>query len=255
MSIDFFKVSPQFAREAILRGENQEKFVWINPKLSKSFLGKVFFDPLRAALLFAEFAIKMILIDIPLLILGREGMKERVFVDIESMGRNFVKLIPIFGEWLGKIYTIAMNKLFGEKLDSVIFGEKEWKRYFGDVGIVPPLPIGINLDDPCPFWPGQKIGETHALVLVPERVNGEDFNDMNALYSLIQRPQEGTKMKFIPRDPLCFRRPSEGAYWVLMTKDVIPASLGKTYEEQESLLATYPIKILALHKFYLDSLE
>ena len=56
-------------------------------------------------------------------------------------------------------------------------GKKEWEKYFGDIGIEPPLPSNIEdiLNEPCSFWPDKKIKETHLLVLIPNTVNGKPF--------------------------------------------------------------------------------
>ncbi len=42
---------------------------------------------------------------------------------------------------------------------AIAFGKAEWAKYFGDVGVEPPLPADINaiLSAPCPFWSGKKV--------------------------------------------------------------------------------------------------
>ena len=46
------------------------------------------------------------------------------------------------------------------------------------VGAIPPLPPDITeelLESPCPFLKEQKIRETHLLVFIPNKIDGEDF--------------------------------------------------------------------------------
>ena len=58
-------------------------------------------------------------------------------------------------------------------------GAASWKVGFGvDVGLVPPIPKEVTqslLESPCPLHPGQKIKDTHILMLVPKTVNGEAY--------------------------------------------------------------------------------
>jgi len=60
-------------------------------------------------------------------------------------------------------------------LPPMAFGAADWKKYFGDVGVEPPLPANIDaiLNGPCPIWSGKKVKETHLLMLVPSTVNGK----------------------------------------------------------------------------------
>jgi hypothetical protein len=123
------------------------------------------------------------------------------------------------------------------------FGVQEWERYFGEVGVEPPLPadiVGI-LHSSCPFWPGKQIKDTHLLVLIPSKVNGEPFT-LNLLRSLIQSPRRAgyrtqyrdydhdVQQSFGNRYPL-------SPYWVLITRDVLPGSRFKTCIQQEELVA------------------
>ena len=57
------------------------------------------------------------------------------------------------------------NKL--KMVRELCFGKAKWKKYFGDVGVEPPLPIEIEriLKAPCIFWPDKKVKDTHLLVL------------------------------------------------------------------------------------------
>jgi hypothetical protein len=59
-------------------------------------------------------------------------------------------------------------------------GIEEWRDGFGvHVGATPPIPLSITpelLNSPCPLHPGQKIKDTHILLLLPQTVNGQPFS-------------------------------------------------------------------------------
>ena len=123
------------------------------------------------------------------------------------------------------------------------FGVEEWRRYFGEVGAAPSLPSDIAdiLNSGCPFWPGTRVRDTHLLVLMPATVNGEPFN-LDLLGALIKRPRgRGYSTKYCYydsdiREQFGARSPTR-SYWVLMTRDVLEGSRGKTYAEQRELVA------------------
>ena len=126
-----------------------------------------------------------------------------------------------------------------------IFGEMEWKHYFGDVGPVPDLPsnMGAILDSTCPFWPGRKIRDTHLLVLIPATVGGAPLT-LNLLRKLIQRPKNGgnaTKYKYYSnkvKEQLGDKSWGH-SYWLLMTRDVLEGSRGERYSAQKEVIANY----------------
>ncbi len=72
------------------------------------------------------------------------------------------------------------------------FGQKEWTRYFGDVGEVPPLPENIAqiLDISCPLWENKKVSDTHPLTLIPAQVNSRPFS-LDLLGELIKDARNG----------------------------------------------------------------
>jgi MoxR-like ATPase len=65
-----------------------------------------------------------------------------------------------------------------KELGKNFLGPDEWQAQGIDVGKAPPIPSSITkalLDSPCPLHPGQKIKDTHILMLVPKTVNGEPY--------------------------------------------------------------------------------
>ena len=86
--------------------------------------------------------------------------------------------------------TIVSQKTIS--LPPLAFGKADWEKYFGEVGIEPPLPPNIHdiLESSCPFWPAKKVKETHLLVLIPQTVNGKALT-LDYLEQLIQKPLGG----------------------------------------------------------------
>jgi hypothetical protein len=125
-----------------------------------------------------------------------------------------------------------------------VFGAGAWHQYFGDVGLEPPLPSEIDeiLDGPCPFWPGNRVKDTHLLVLIPSTVDGEAFT-LDLLEDLTQNPRgNGHRAQYFLYDDEVQRSSgavySSSSYWVLLTRDVLPGSRNKPYEAQRALVAT-----------------
>ncbi len=122
-------------------------------------------------------------------------------------------------------------------------GEEIWNQCLGDVGEVPPLPEDIIqiLNSPCPWLEGKKMFETHMLVLIPATVNGNPLT-LNTIGVLVKTPKMGnkTEYQYIGED-LKIEHGSiaiEKSYWVLMTKDVLEGSRGKSRKNQLALAAS-----------------
>lgn len=80
-----------------------------------------------------------------------------------------------------------MMDLLSKKIS---FGKENWLKYFGDIGDEPPLPKDIFkiLGSPCPFFPNKSVGETHMLILIPEKVNQKSLN-LEYLGELAKNPK------------------------------------------------------------------
>ena len=132
------------------------------------------------------------------------------------------------------------------------FGKAAWKKHFGDVGVEPPLPPSIHkiLSKPCPFWPSKRIGDTHLLTLIPQAFSGSPFS-LNALGDLIRTPIKGHATKYRSYDVRVENelgtKPAPASHWVLMTRNVIPRSRGRSYEDQKKLIKLHAEKIRYLY--------
>ena len=101
--------------------------------------------------------------------------------------RTELRLSPDTQFWKGELEQLRREtpEGFCSRIDvPVILGKNflgaaSWKVGFGvDVGLVPPIPKEVTqslLESPCPLHPGQKIKDTHILMLVPKTVNGEAY--------------------------------------------------------------------------------
>lgn len=135
----------------------------------------------------------------------------------------------------------AVRKFSGLRQNDLIFGKEEWVEYFGDIGRVPPLPEDIEeiLDASSCWHPGKQVRDSHMVVLIPEKVNGKPFT-LNLLLQLVQKPKKKQASNFALyahdiRHEIGERTVKE-AYWILITKGVIPNSRSKTYKEQIALV-------------------
>lgn len=140
------------------------------------------------------------------------------------------------------------NKIKEAFLTQLVFGKKKWLLYFGDVGEAPDLPPGIYeiLKSTCPIWPDKRTYETHLLVLIPKRVNGQ-LLQMKTLGENIQNPKQGnpTKYRNVPHINEEQMEHIQQSYWVLFTKDVIPESRNKVTSEQKQLVSDLAERIQA----------
>lgn len=134
------------------------------------------------------------------------------------------------------------NLLARSSTGSCKMGKDVWEKYFGEVGMEPPLPDNIDtiLVSSCPFWPDKTIGETHLLAMIPATVNGSPFT-LDVLGALVAAPKSGvyqTQLRYhnsLVREAIGMK--SEGrSYWILMTRDVLPSSRSHEYSAQRSFV-------------------
>jgi hypothetical protein len=84
-----------------------------------------------------------------------------------------------------------------ELLGKNFLGAEAWSSQGIDVGIAPPIPASVTkelLESECPLSPGQKIKDTHILVLVPETVNGEPYTALKLDELCGERKGSGHKL-------------------------------------------------------------
>jgi hypothetical protein len=120
------------------------------------------------------------------------------------------------------------------------FGPKEWFIHFGThLRNVPRLPPNIAeiLSSDCPFWPSNKVHETHLLVLVPQTVGGQPLT-LKILGELVKKPLTGPATQYSYFKLGEYTDPAAPpSHWVLLTRDVIEGSRSKSYLDQQTLLS------------------
>ena len=155
-------------------------------------------------------------------------------------GSHKINFIP------SKPTVISNTKDSYFSISSIAFGKADWEKYFGDIGVEPPLPasIGEMLNEACSFWKGKKVKETHLLVLIPDKINRKPFT-INCLKKLINKPKSGHSTKYECYNNYAKKAVGNKSYpshWVLMTKGIIPGSKDKWYSECCEMVANHSKK-------------
>ena len=125
-----------------------------------------------------------------------------------------------------------------------VIGKMLWERYYGHVGSEPSLPSNIEevMNSPCPFWREKQVKETHLLALIPSHVAGKPLT-LDYLGELIKSPKGGGYgAKYDPYSEVHKDIGSQSpasSYWILMTRDVLPGSGNKNYQNQCALVADH----------------
>jgi len=123
-----------------------------------------------------------------------------------------------------------------------IFGKKEWEKYLKetweksfDVGEEPLLPSNTDvlLESPCPFFPEEKIKDTHMLTLIPEYVNGKEVN-LSSFNELLHNPDSFWLHRLVEKSPSSTTGCQ--SHWVLMLKKEIPGTRGQTFDENKAYI-------------------
>jgi hypothetical protein len=146
---------------------------------------------------------------------------------------GFQQTLQLNKQWLKLTKESALWKVF-----CVAFDKKRWGIYFGDVGIEPPIPSDITqiFESPCPIWEGKKVKETHLLTLIPQTVNGEPLT-LKLLGELVQKLLKGNKTPYSSFNLGDYTdSPAPASHWVLMSREVIPESLNRSYVDQQALV-------------------
>jgi hypothetical protein len=104
-------------------------------------------------------------------------------------------------------------------------GAEAWRLQGIDVGEVPRLPASITkelLESECPLHPGEKIKDTHLLVLVPKTVNGEPYSALKLDELCATRKGSGDNLIYAEFDSWKSQEwasaPQSRSEWVLIPK-------------------------------------
>jgi hypothetical protein len=119
------------------------------------------------------------------------------------------------------------------------FGLQQWAALFNEdtnekeisqaEKLLPPTLLSV-LYRPCPWSANKYIFETHVLVYIPTKIGSMDFSIENVC-AMFAKHQKA------PLDPACSRPwRVDAACWVLMLKDIPPASRNCTSEQTQELM-------------------
>jgi hypothetical protein len=109
-----------------------------------------------------------------------------------------------------------------ELLGKNFLGAEAWRKQGIDAGAEPPLPSTITeelLNSDCPLHPGEKIKDTHLLVLVPKTVNGAPYTALKLDELCATRKGSGDKLIY------------DGADWAIAWKENDWASTAQVQSE------------------------
>lgn len=127
--------------------------------------------------------------------------------------------------YLNNIFSVSNNTNFTATPQ---FGANEWQTSFNHtVSNAPSVPNHLSqmLTNPCPFWNGKQINETHFLCLIPGNM------DVVALGKILRNSPNGPNLvnKYL--------KSTKNPYWVLLTKQPIPNSRHENVQTQKNLLS------------------
>jgi hypothetical protein len=121
-------------------------------------------------------------------------------------------------EFCKRIESQIVQELLGKNF----LGSEAWESQGIEVGDVPPIPESITkalLESECPLHPGERIKDTHLLVLVPKTVDDEPFSPLKLDELCATRKGSGDKLIY------------DGADWANSWKSQEWASAAQTASE------------------------
>ena len=135
----------------------------------------------------------------------------------------------------------AYEKSFDIREEEEICDEKQWKKYIGDPGIQPHLPLTLlkNYDK-----------NTHLLTFIPVTIDGQPLT-MRSIEILVRNPKNGghaTKYRHIWDEimPIYGDTPNPKAHWLLLKKDLFEGTRGKAYVVQEGIVEDHGMEVSEL---------
>lgn len=140
---------------------------------------------------------------------------------------------------------LVINQIVVEylKIQFEVIGPLEWSR-FGKVAPAPKLPENIYqiLQKPCPFWPKQMIGETHALVYLPSQIDDKPLTADFLVHTFIKKHFPLSYRPACLNDTYFNKKFYYQASWILVTKESLPDSGKLTLSEQSEFINNTSIR-------------
>lgn len=144
-------------------------------------------------------------------------------------------------EW----YKAASKEwLWNGIVEQYAIGPKKWKN-IANIGEAGPIPQGMIkiLKQPCPFFKGKQVGQTHMLVWIPSSLNGNPLT-LNSLGQFVKAKSfpandNGYEYAYLSIKDQIGDKIIENPGWVLITKNVLPESKEKSYNYQKEMVEKY----------------
>ena len=154
------------------------------------------------------------------------SLPEDIWKEIISFSKDSLTLMSCVDIQLNKLIEdyVKKNPLQG------LFGEKEWKYFNGDPGIVSPIPLKMYQDFDA---------SKYMLTFIPETINGETLT-LTCIDKFIKKYNNTDESNY--RYPLSNYFISDEtvskfkAHWVMLSKDVLDGTRNKTFEIQKKLV-------------------
>jgi MoxR-like ATPase len=148
-----------------------------------------------------------------------------VETDLSALPSKRKGLEPATAEQAGVSASSPTIAFVKAELGKNFLGPDEWKSQEIVVGAVPPIPASITkalLNEECPLHPGEKIKDTHVLMLVPKTVNGEQYTALKLDELCAKRKGSGDKLIFDDfsswKSQEWAASPQAASEWVLIPK-------------------------------------
>ena len=127
--------------------------------------------------------------------------------------------------------------------ETLPFGASELKMHLGLDVEAPEVPEKIQqaLEKPCPFWPNQRIKETHLLCLIPQDVTLGALKNI-AIAKLHNSSVTESNSPFLNSATGTAKHP----YWILITKKNIPNTQNLCFDKQKEIASKHNYEIPTL---------
>lgn len=153
------------------------------------------------------------------------------------------ELTPPDPKYKGVGYMLTEGRQF---VSEIAIGKNIWGYYCGYTGKSPPLPRNIHaiLAEPCPFakCKGEKVGDTHRLILIPATLNGKAMT-LRLLSQLKPRFVPSCNLKNLCQD-LVERTdmdvPFEASHWILINFFCLHEKVANMYSKQQIEIQKIP---------------
>ena len=132
----------------------------------------------------------------------------------------------------------AYEKSFEIREAEEICDEKQWKKYIGDPGIQPHLPLTLLKDYDK---------NTHLLTFIPVTIDGQPLT-MRSIEILVRNPKNGghaTQYRDIWDQimPIYGDTPNPKAHWLLLKKDLFEGTRSQPYEVQKGIVEAHGMEV------------